>query len=86
MLIASVFILLIPLIGMQFTDEINWTFFDFMVAGVLLFGTSFTLELALRKVNRTSHRILIIIVVVILLILAWAELAVGIFGTAFGGS
>jgi hypothetical protein len=36
---------------MQFTNEVNWTLFDFVVAGVLLLGTGFICELVIRKVK-----------------------------------
>jgi len=85
MLIATA-LLLIPFIAMQFTNEVNWNFFDFLVAGILLFGVGLLCELVLRKVKETSYRIIICAVVLIALILTWTELAVGIFGTPFAGS
>jgi hypothetical protein len=33
-------ILMIPLIAMQFTDEVNWSPFDFAAAAALLFGAA----------------------------------------------
>ena len=33
-------VLLLPLVGMQFTSEVNWTGFDFLVAGVMVGGVS----------------------------------------------
>ncbi len=79
-------LLVIPLIAMQFTDEVNWTLSDFIVAGVLLFSTGLICELVLRKVNKFEHRIAIIAVILVALFFIWAELAVGIFGTPFAGS
>ena len=79
-------ILLIPLIAMQFTGEVNWTLMDFVVMGVLLLGTGLLIELVLRKVKKTVHRIAICGVILLALTLIWAELAVGIFGTPFAGS
>ena len=79
-------LLLIPLIAMQFTAEVNWTFLDFIVAGFLLLGTGLLTELVLRKVKTVKYRIAIIMTLLLLLILIWAELAVGIFGTPIGGS
>ncbi len=79
------FLLLIPLISMQFTDEVNWTLFDFVVAGVLLFGTGLMYELVIRKVNKTGLRIAISVALLAILFLIWAELAVGILGTPLGG-
>ena len=85
-ILAAVFIiLLIPLIAMQFTDEVNWDLADFVVAGVLLLGTGLMGELVIRKVKNTNYRILIWVVLLLALLLIWAELAVGIFGTPFSG-
>lgn len=80
-----VFLLLIPLIGMQFTSEVNWDLKDFVVAAVLLLGTGLLCELIMRKVNRIQYRIAVCGVVLVALLLIWAELAVGIFGTALAG-
>jgi energy-converting hydrogenase Eha subunit A len=79
-------ILLIPLIAMQFTSEVDWSPFDFLVMGVLLLGTGLTCELVLRKVKKTGYRVAIIIGILAALLLTWMELAVGIFGTPFAGS
>lgn len=85
-LVTVTILLLLPFIAMQFTDEVNWTLFDFVVAGVLLFGTALLCELVLRKVKTTGYRIAICIAILAMLLLIWIELAVGIFGTPFGGS
>ena len=79
-------LLLIPLIAMQLTDEVNWTLLDFVVAGFLLLGTGLLAELVMRKVSKTNSRIAIIFAILVVLFLIWAELAVGIFGTPFAGS
>ena len=79
-------LLLIPLIAMQFTDEVSWTLLDFVVAGVLLLGTGLMCELAMRKVKKIGHRIAICGALLVALLLIWVELAVGIFGTPFAGS
>jgi len=83
--IGVLFILTIPLTVMQFTDEVDWTILDFVVAGVLLFGTGLFCEIVIRKVSNISYRIVICIALLIILILIWLELAVGIFGTPIGG-
>lgn len=79
-------LLLIPLIAMQFTNEVNWTLSDFVAMGILLLGTGFLCELVMRKVNRARYRIAICGVLLLALVLIWIELAVGIFGTPFAGS
>lgn len=71
-------LLLIPLIAMEFTDEVNWTLFDFVTAGILLLGTGLMCELAIRKINNPKYRIVTCAVLMALLLLIWAELAVGI--------
>ena len=79
-------LLLIPLIAMQFTDEVNWSPMDFLIAAVLLLGTGFLVDLVIRKTKNLKYRIVIMIVIIIVFILIWAELAVGVFGTPFSGS
>ncbi|MFT4524577.1 MAG: hypothetical protein ACI9FU_001907 [Granulosicoccus sp.] len=84
--IASTGILLIPLIGMQFTSEVNWNAADFIVAAALLFGIGTVLELTLRTIKKKRHRIVAVVVLLLSLCLVWAELAVGLFGSPLAGS
>ena len=79
-------LLLIPFAAMQFTEEVNWSLFDFLVAGFLLVGSGLLLETILKNVRTTKLRVLLIIGLFLVLFLVWAELAVGIFGTPFAGS
>ena len=79
-------LLLIPLIAMQFTNEVNWSAFDFLVMAILLLGTGLLFELVLRKVRTLNSRITLIVIILIAFLLIWAELAVGIFGSPFAGS
>ena len=84
--ISAAILLLIPLIAMQFSDEVNWKLADFVIAGVLLFGTGLICEFVMRKVKKKENRIALIVVIIALLLLIWVELAVGIFGTPLAGS
>ncbi len=79
-------LLLIPLIAMQFSDEVKWSVFDFVVAGVLLLSAAFSIEFVLRKINKKETRIVLLIIILLALIMVWLELAVGIFGTPLAGS
>jgi hypothetical protein len=63
---------------MQFTNEINWTLGDFIVMGILLFGTSSAFVLTARKSNK-KYRAAIGIAFLIVFLWLWAELAVGVF-------
>jgi hypothetical protein len=81
--LATVLLLTIPLIAMQFTEEVDWKLNDFVIMGALLFGTGLTYELVARK---TKRRGLLALVLAGIFFLIWAELAVGVFGTPFAGS
>ena len=84
--LTVVLLLLIPFIALQFTDEVDWSLFDFVLAGVLLLGTGLMCELVMRKVTKIGHRVAICLALMAALFLIWLELAVGIFGTPFAGS
>ena len=82
---TTAILLLIPLIAMQFTNEVNWTLPDFIIAGALLLGTGLICELVIRKIKIIKYRIAICAALLVVLMLIWAELAVGIFGTPLSG-
>jgi len=84
--VTAIALLCIPLIAMKFSSEVNWSAFDFLVAGGLLLGTGLTCELIMRKTRTTRLRIALVAGVLVVLALIWAELAVGIFGTPLAGS
>jgi hypothetical protein len=84
LLIGAASLLLIPLIAMQFTDEVAWDLMDFIVAGILLAGAALAHILAARLLP--NYRLVSGGVVAVVLALVWAELAVGIFGTPLAGS
>jgi hypothetical protein len=79
------FLLLIPLMAMQFTDEVNWTLFDFVVAAILLLSAGLAIDIIIRKVKTSNYRIVLSAVDLVMLFLIWTELAVGIFGTPLSG-
>lgn len=83
---AVAILLLIPFIAMRFTDEVKWTPLDFIVAGVLLFGTGFLCEFVMRKVKKLEYRIMVIAVILAALVLIWGELATGFFRRWFAGT
>ena len=71
---------------MQFTNEVDWTFMDFIIGGILLFGTSLLIELVWRKTKSSKYRVAISLSILFFFIITWAELAVGVFGTPFAGN
>lgn len=78
--IAPVFILLLPFLAMQITDEVAWDLSDFIVAGTLLFCSSLSYELVARKVSTTAYRAAFGLALVAALLMVWINLAVGIIG------
>ena len=72
-------LLIIPLIAMQFTNEVNWNILDFIVAGILLLGTGLAFNFVMQKVKNTKFRIAICLAILAYLFLIRTELAVGIF-------
>ena len=84
--IIAAMLLSIPFISMQFTSEVDWKIQDFIIMGILLFGTGLIFELVMRKVKTIKNRILICLTILIIFLLVWTELAVGILGTPFAGS
>ncbi|MCG2611458.1 hypothetical protein LZZ90_08055 [Flavobacterium sp. SM15] len=85
-ILTVVILLLILFIAMQFTNEVNWSLTDFVIAGTLLLATGLLCELVIRKIKNTKYRIVICTILVIALIILWIELAVGIFGSPIAGS
>jgi ABC-type cobalt transport system substrate-binding protein len=85
-LLAVLFVLLIPLVAMPFTSDVNWDFADFIVAGGLLLITGFSTEYLISKVRNIKTRMILASLVIVLMILIWIELAVGLFGTPLAGS
>jgi len=78
-------ILLIPLIVMKFTDEVDWGSGDFIITAILLFATGIVIELFNRKIRNRTYGGTLIVFVILCLLLLWAELAVGIFGSPIAG-
>ena len=79
-------LLLIPLIAMQLTDEVNWSFFDFIIMGTLLTITGLLIGIILKKVKSYKYKKVLIVTILLIFLLIWAELAVGLFGTPFAGN
>ena len=78
-------LLLLPLIGLFVSNQINWSFFDFFIMGILILSLSFGIKQVFKTTKNIKYRILIIGTIVIVFLLVWAELAVGIFDTPFAG-
>ena len=78
--LGTVLILLLPLVAMQFSDDVVWSAGDFIVAGALLFGTGIAFELLARRTSSPVRRAVLGVVLLAALLFVWAQLAVGVFG------
>lgn len=84
--LAVLLLLLIPFVAMQFTNEVNWKFTDFLIMGILLLCVISLGYLVIQKVKSVKKKSILCAIILIVFFLIWAELAVGIFGTKFSGS
>lgn len=73
-------ILLIPLISMQFTSEVNWQIGDFIVAAIMLSGVGITYKLIARKRITVIYKCALGLALFAGIFLIWANLAVGLIG------
>lgn len=73
-------ILLIPVIGMQVSSEWNWTAFDFVFAGVLIFGTGLAYLLISKRAGTTAYKGAVGLGLLTGFLLVWINGAVGIIG------
>ncbi len=73
--------LLLPLVAMQFTDEVGWSVADFVFAGTLLLGVGVTYELAVRRTGNTAYRAAVGVALAAAFLLVWVNGAVGIIGS-----
>jgi len=74
-------LLLLPLVAMQFTNEVVWDETDFIVFGAMLFGACGAFELAARMTGNIAYRAAVGVAVAAAFILVWINLAVGIIGS-----
>jgi len=79
-------LLFIPLIGMQFSEEVQWSLFDFITMGVLLFCLGIGIHFIVKKTAQFKKRFLFISLTIALFLLLWAEFAVGVFGSPLAGN
>lgn len=77
----TVLLLSVPFIASYFTDEVVWSASDYIVAGILLFGTGLTYKLIADKTAGTAYKAAVGIALFTGLFLIWSNLAVGIIGS-----
>ena len=86
MLLAVLSLLMIPLVAMQFTDEVSWDLADFIIMGGALLGVGLAYELIARnvakklKLENSVYRFAFGIGLLGAFLLFWVNGAVGIIG------
>jgi hypothetical protein len=73
-------LLLLPLVAMRFTAEVDWSGSDFLVMAVMLGTACGVCELAARASGNGSYRLAAAIAVGTSFLTVWANLAVGMIG------
>ncbi len=74
-------LLLIPLIAMQFTNEVQWSLTDFLFAGVLIVAVGAAFELFVRMSSKGAYRLGAAMGLFGCFLLVWVNGAVGIIGS-----
>lgn len=79
--LGTLILLLIPLVAMQFTNEVVWTLSDFIFAGILLSVTGSGFVFVLKKDDSNMYKIGMGIAILSTFLLIWVNLAVGLIGS-----
>ncbi len=79
--LGTLAILMIPFVGMQVADDWNWSLFDFIVMGALIFGTGLTFVLITRKGGTMAYRFAVGMALAAAFLLVSINLAVGVIGS-----
>ena len=77
---AAVFLLLLPLAAMQFTDEVNWGPGDFLFAALMFGGFGAVFELAVARSGSLAYRAGVAAALAGAFLIIWLNGAVGIVG------
>ncbi len=77
---GAALLLLLPLVAMQFTAEVDWTLSDFVGMGVLLALVGGAYELVVRVARSNTYVVAFGIAVATAFLTIWINLAVGIIG------
>lgn len=74
-------LLLLPLVAMQFTSEVNWTPSDFVFAAVVFGSVGILFELAVRMSRDPWYRAGVAAALGASFLIVWANAAVGMIGS-----
>lgn len=78
---GAVALILAPLVAMQFTSEVDWNLWDFLIMGVLIGGIGLAFELMVRASSSRTFRAGAALALLTAFLMIWSNLAVGIIGS-----
>ena len=79
--LITALILLIPLVAMQFSTEVDWSAADFIIMGLLIFGTGSSYVLITRHMPQLVFKLAMAMAIGSTFFMIWANLAVGLIGS-----
>lgn len=79
--LITLILLAVPLVAMQFTDEVDWSAGDFIIMGALIFSTGLSFVLVTRFAPNFIYRAAIGLALGTTFFMVWANLAVGLIGS-----
>jgi hypothetical protein len=81
LLAAATGVLALPAVGMLVSKDVQWSPFDFAIAGVLLYGAALAFEFIAQKGNSAAYTAAVALGGITTLGLIWVNLAVGFIGS-----
>lgn len=76
----AVFLLLLPFVAMQMTNEVNWTPGDFVFAAILFGSVGLAIEFLVRMSDSAYYRWGAVVAVFTAFLTVWVNAAVGMIG------
>lgn len=73
-------LLMLPLIAMQFTQEVDWGVFDFILMGALMGMVGGGIELAVKLSRNVRYRVAAVLALMAGFLMVWVNMAVSIIG------
>ena len=81
----TVAVLLVVFLASLLSDQVTWSFYDFLIGGGLIFVFA-TIETILWNKLKSKHRLFVVLFVLLVFLILWAEMAVGLFDSPLAGS
>ena len=78
---SAALLMLLPLLAMQVTDEVNWDGSDFAFAAALILAAGLTFDFAARMTGNRAYRAAVGVALAAAFILVWMNLAVSVIGS-----